>query len=82
MTVRHRTTYALWVGLVIILGLASRSDVVALPPIVAKYVGDALWALMLFLGLGFILPTRRTLSVAVLSVAVSCAVEFSQRGER
>src|SRR5262245_26813383 len=78
MTARHRTAYVLWVGVVIVLGLASRSDALALPSVVAKYAGDALWALMLFLGLGFLLPTRRTLSVAVLAAALSCAVEFSQ----
>jgi hypothetical protein len=78
MTARHRTAYALWVGVVIILGLASRSDALALPSVVAKYAGDALWALMLFLGLGFLLPTTRTLSVSVLAAALSCAVEFSQ----
>jgi hypothetical protein len=63
---------------VICLGLATRSDFVDLPPFVAKYSGDALWALMVFLGFGFLLPTRRTAHVALLAAGLSCAVEFSQ----
>jgi len=49
---RHRGLYALWVAAVIGAGLSSRSEWLALPPFVAKYAGDALWALMIFLGFG------------------------------
>jgi hypothetical protein len=48
------------------------------PPFFAKYAGDALWALMVFLGIGFVLATQGTALVAALAVAVSCADEFSQ----
>ncbi len=75
---RHRGLYAFWVAVVIGLGLGSRAEAVALPPFLAKYAGDALWALMIFLGLGILLPARRTAAVAALAVAVCCAVEFSQ----
>jgi hypothetical protein len=76
--VRHRGIYALWIVVVICLGLGSRAEALALPPFVAKYAGDALWALMVFLGLGFLLATRRTVFVASWAVAACCAVEFSQ----
>jgi hypothetical protein len=75
---RHRGLYAFWIAVVICAGLVSRSQTLALPAFVAKYGGDALWALMIFLGLGFLLPTRRTTVVAGLAVVVSCTVEFSQ----
>src|SRR5437870_4231949 len=75
---RHRGRYALWVVVVIGAGLASRSEALALPAFVAKYAGDALWALMIFLGLGLLLPTRGTAVVAGLAVLVCCTVECSQ----
>jgi hypothetical protein len=75
---RRRGLYALWLAAVIAAGLASRAEALALPAFVAKYAADALWALMLFLGQGLLLPGRRTAAVAGLAVAVSCAVEFSQ----
>jgi hypothetical protein len=51
---------------------------VGLSPFFAKYAGDALWALMVFLGVAFVLPAWTTVAVAGLATAVSCAVEFSQ----
>lgn len=43
-----------------------------------KYGGDALWALVVFLGWGFVLPTASTRLVAGLAVATSAVVEFGQ----
>jgi hypothetical protein len=75
---RSRAIYALWIGVVICCGLASRSAAMGLPPFLAKYVGDALWALVVFLALGFVVPTWKTAAVAGLAIAVSSAVEVSQ----
>jgi uncharacterized protein (DUF1810 family) len=75
---RRRSLYAAWTAVVICAGLASRSDFVGLPPFLAKYAGDALWALMVFLGIALLVPTRSTATVAGLALAVSCAVEASQ----
>ena len=75
---RHRGLYALWVAVTIGAGLASRAEALALPAFVAKYAADALWALMIFLGLGLLLPRQRTAPLAGLAGAVSCLVEFSQ----
>lgn len=75
---RHRGFYALWVVVVICAGLGSRSESLSLPAPVANYAGDALWALMIFLGLGLLLPARRTATVVGLAAAVCCAVECSQ----
>src|SRR5205809_7963191 len=74
---RRRWLYVVGIALVICAGLAARSKAVGLPPFVAKYAGDALWALMVFLGLGFLLPRRSTTTIMVLAPAVSVAVEFS-----
>ena len=75
---RRRWLYVVGIALVICAGLAARSKAVGLPPFVAKYAGDALWALMVFLGLGFLLPRRSTTTIMALAAAVSVAVEFSQ----
>ncbi len=71
-----------WIGggfvLVVLLGLASRRFPAALPPFVGKYPGDALWALMVFLGWAFCKPQASTRTIATLAFTTSCLVEFSQ----
>ena len=76
--VRHRGFHTLCVAVTICAGLASRSELLALPVFVAKYAGDALWGLMIFLLLAVLLPGRTTLTVVLLAAMVCCAVEFSQ----
>lgn len=76
--VRRRGLYAAWIAVVIGCGLASRSESLALPAFLAKYGGDGLWALMIFLAFGFLLPARGTAAVAGLAAAVCAAVEFAQ----
>jgi len=64
--------------IVICLGLLVRSHRIGLPPFWAKYSGDALWALMVFLLFGALLPRKSTLVVASIAFLYSCATEFSQ----
>lgn len=76
---RHRWTYAVLIGLAIVAGLASRSSLAEhLPALLAEYAGDTLWALTLFLVLGFTFPSARTVIVALATVSIAFAVEFSQ----
>lgn len=77
-TSRSRLLYAVLVLIVAALGLLWRSRFMPLPPVAAKYGGDALWALMVFTGIGFLFPRSSTLLVALLALAFSWAVEFSQ----
>jgi Protein of unknown function (DUF2809) len=63
---------------VIGLGLLSRSHRIGLPPFWAKYSGDALWALMVFVLFGLLFPHRTTLFVGCVAMAYSCTTEFSQ----
>ena len=76
--VRSRGLYSIAAFIVIALGLASRWDAVGLSWFVAKYSGDALWGLIVFIGWAFLFPSFSTRVVAVLAVAFACAVEFSQ----
>lgn len=63
---------------VIALGLASRKYPFLFPAILGKYPGDALWALMVFLGWAFLRPRASTLHLATVALAISFLVEFSQ----
>jgi hypothetical protein len=79
---RKRLAYAGWIALVIAAGLASRSSgATFLPGFVATYAGDTLWALMVFLGLGFLFSSARTAVLAGAALGIAFAVEFSQLWE-
>ena len=49
-----------------------------MPSFYLKYGGDALWALLIFLGFGFVFIRTSTLRVALMALCFSCTVEFSQ----
>jgi len=76
---RNRPTYAVVILLVIVTGLASRSSLAGyLPSFLATYAGDTLWALAIFLVLGFVFPRARPSVIALLAIALSFGVELSQ----
>lgn len=76
---RNRWLWAVLILVVIVLGLASRSSSVAIfPSLVGQYGGDVLWALMVFLGFGFLFPRRSVWLVAGCSLAFSFVIEISQ----
>src|SRR5437879_6556911 len=73
--VRKRTGYVLCFIIVIALGLASRRYPVLFPAMLGKYPGDALWALMVFLGWGIVSPKSSSFSILAYAVATSYCVE-------
>ena len=75
---RSRWLYAVSMVLVVAAGLAWRAPMFPLPPILIKYGGDALWALLIFLGVGFLFIRATRWRVALGSFCFCCAVEFSQ----
>ncbi len=75
---RSRAVYAIAIVGVIGMGLLWRSGWVPLPRSVSKYGGDALWALMVFFGLGFVFVRGSTLRVGVCAVCFAWSVEFLQ----
>ena len=75
---RSRVWYGLLAMLVIVAGLLWRSQIIPLPPFMSKYGGDALWALMVFCGMGCVFPGLSTRAVALLALGFSCVVEFSK----
>ncbi|WP_436864624.1 DUF2809 domain-containing protein [Bacillus fungorum] len=75
---RNRLLYALFTIVVIILGLSSRKFAFALPALLNDYLGDALWALMIFIGFGFLFPKIETKKLAFISLLFCYGIEVSQ----
>ncbi len=61
-----------------LVGLASRRYREHLPWFIGEYSGDALWALMLFLVVSFLLAGRPLVQRCGISLALAFAVEISQ----
>ena len=75
---RSRWVYASAVVATIVVGLASRSYAATLPWWLAKNAGDALYAMMVFWGFGFVAPRARTSRVALAALAACFAIEIAQ----
>lgn len=75
---RSRGVYSLLTVAVLLLGLASRRYSVWLPPFVHAYVGDVLWALMVFLGFAVLFKRQLTRTLAWLALLFSFGIEISQ----
>ncbi|PEI75340.1 hypothetical protein CN646_03005 [Bacillus wiedmannii] len=75
---RNRLLYALFTIVIIILGLSSRKLAFALPHLLNAYLGDALWALMIFTGFGFLFPKIDTKKVTFISLLFCYGIEVSQ----
>ncbi|WP_083808750.1 DUF2809 domain-containing protein [Pedosphaera parvula] len=71
---RSRLIYGVGIIAVIGLGLASRHYSSVFP----LFIGDILWALMVFLGFGFIFPSVSTLRIAAATATFSASIEISQ----
>lgn len=75
---RKRVVYFILIIIVMILGILSRKYGEYLPYVISKYSGDILWALMVYLGFGFLLSKRRIKFVAIVSLTFSFLIEISQ----
>jgi len=64
--------------LVMGLGLLWRSGLLPLHPFMSKYGGDALWALLVFCGFGFLFTRIPTLRLSLVSLVFAWGIEFSQ----
>ena len=75
---RLRCYYLIAMAAVIAAGLWWRSAANPVSPFLHKYGGDALWALLMFLGIRCVLIRTSILRVTLVSLAFCFAVEFSQ----
>jgi hypothetical protein len=76
--IRSRWRYAVAVAVTIAAGLGSRAIASALPWWLAKNAGDALYATMVFFGIGFVAPRIRTSTAAAIALVFCAAIECSQ----
>ena len=75
---RTQLTYGSAIALVIGAGLLWRSGLLPFPGLLAKYGGDSLWALVVFLGFGFVFRRSSTVRIALGAVCFAWSVEFLQ----
>jgi hypothetical protein len=70
--------YALAAALVIGTGLLWRSGLLPLPSFLAKFGGDSLWALVVFLCFGFVFRRSSTARIVLGAICFAWSVEFLQ----
>ncbi len=73
---RNRVLQIVYIAVTIAMGLFSRMGY--LPDVLYGYLGDALYALMLFFIVGFIFPNSSTLKVVLIALLLCFAIEASQ----
>lgn len=75
---RNRIIYSLIVIVMIVLGIWSKKAHTFIPAFLNDYIGDSLWAAMIFFCFGFIFDTMNTKKVALGSILFCYIIEFSQ----
>jgi hypothetical protein len=75
---RRRPFLAIAIVVTVALGLASRKVPVLFPALLGKYPGDALWSLMVYWTVAWLIPDASIKKVALLALAFSYADEVSQ----
>ncbi len=75
---RSRAKLFLLLIFVVLAGLGSRQFPVLFPAVFGTSLGDALWALMVFLGWAIVFPSSSTLRLATIALISAYCVEFSQ----
>ncbi|MEM1134913.1 MAG: DUF2809 domain-containing protein [Bacteroidota bacterium] len=73
---RNRIKYIILIGLVIGLGLLSRTTFI--PEFIYPYLGDILYALMIFLAIAWLLPKKSSKSIALAALTICIIIEISQ----
>ena len=75
---RNGFTYIILVIIVMILGLSTRYFKAHLPNLINLYLGDILWALMIFFMIGFLFRSKETRWIGALAFLFSFGIEISQ----
>ena len=75
---RNRIIYSAMTVSVMCLGLFSRKIKNVIPDFINMYLGDSLWALMIFFGIAFIFKSMKTKKVGLISLIFCYLIEISQ----
>lgn len=75
---RSRKRYAILTIFIMVVGLVSRRVGYLLPAFMNMYVGDVLWALMVFFGIAFLVPKLPTYQIWLISLGFCWFIEVTQ----
>ncbi|MCI3985937.1 DUF2809 domain-containing protein [Bacillus vallismortis] len=75
---RKRWVYAALTIIIMTIGLGSRTFSSVLPDAVNPYLGDSLWAAMIFTGCGFLFQKMNTIMTGIISLSFCFFIEISQ----
>lgn len=75
---RNRWIYAAFTIMIIGLGLGARAFSSVLPDALNAYLGDSLWAAMIFTGCGFLFQKMKSMLTGIISLAFCFSIEISQ----
>ena len=74
----NRKSYFFLTVFTIFLGLSSRKFSIIFPEIINQYLGDALWALMVYWLFRFLKPSWNFLNTSLIALLFSYSIEISQ----
>lgn len=74
----NRKSYFFLIVFTVLLGLSSRKFSILFPEIINQYLGDALWALMVYWLFRFIKPSLTFLNTSLFALLFSYSIEISQ----
>jgi hypothetical protein len=75
---RNRKIYLLLIPFVMGLGILSRKFSNLLPDIINTYLGDAIWAAMIYVMMAFVFSQKLPKQIAIFSLLFCYAIELSQ----
>lgn len=73
-----RIKYLVVTMFIMIMGLLSRKYMNIFPKAIAPFVGDMLWAMMVYFGLRFLIPKLKLTKTLILAIVFSFSIEISQ----
>lgn len=73
-----RIKYLVVTVFIMIMGLLSRKYMNIFPAAIASFVGDMLWAMMVYFGLRFLIPKLKLTKTLILAIVFSFSIETSQ----
>lgn len=73
-----RIKYLIVTMFIMIIGLLSRKYMNIFPKAIAPFVGDILWAMMVYFGLRFVIPKLKLVKTLTLAIIFSFSIEISQ----
>ena len=73
-----RIKYLVVTVFIMIMGLLSRKYMNIFPTAIAPFIGDMLWAMMVYFGLRFLIPKLKLTKTLILAIVFSFSIETSQ----